>query len=229
MGSAGKIVLEQRLLLDDAVQRHELLQQRLHVLERHRVRAVAEGLCRVGMGLHEEARHTHADARAGQHRHHLAGTAAGSALAARLLHGVGDVEHHGRAGIAHLGQAGHVGDEVVVAEADAAFAGQEAIFRQAHFRGGGAGLVDDVLHVPGREELALLDVHGLAALGDSADEVGLPAQEGGRLQHVDDGRHVGHLRCVVYIGQHWQAGLAAHLVEDLQAGVHADAALAGAG
>ena len=46
-------------------------------------------------------------------------------------------------------------------------------------------LVDDVLHVPGREELPLLDVDRLAGRGHGADEIGLAAQEGRRLQHVD--------------------------------------------
>ena len=42
-----------------------------------------------------------------------------------------------------------------------------------------------VLHVVWRQELALLDVDGLARAGHRADEVGLPAQERRRLQHVD--------------------------------------------
>jgi hypothetical protein len=68
----------------------------------------------------------------------------------------------------------------------------------------GAGLVDDVLHVVRREELALLDVHRLARLGHGADEVGLAAQEGRRLQHVDHGprRHFG---LGVHVGQHRHA------------------------
>src|SRR5580765_1867082 len=41
LNSAGKIVLEQRLRLDHAVDRGELLEQGAHVLQRHRVRAVA--------------------------------------------------------------------------------------------------------------------------------------------------------------------------------------------
>ena len=51
-----------------------------------------------------------------------------------------------------------------------------------------ARLVDHVLHVPGRQELALLDVHRLAAGGDGVDEIGLAAQERRGLQHVDHGR-----------------------------------------
>jgi hypothetical protein len=42
-----------------------------------------------------------------------------------------------------------------------------------------------LLHVPGREELALLDVDRLALAGHVLDEIGLAAQERRRLQHVD--------------------------------------------
>jgi hypothetical protein len=41
-----------------------------------------------------------------------------------------------------------------------------------------------VLHVVRGEELALLDVHRLA-LAARLDEIGLAAQEGRRLQHID--------------------------------------------
>ena len=54
-------------------------------------------------------------------------------------------------------------------------------------------LGDDLLHVLGREELALLDVDRLAGARDRLDEIGLPAQERRRLQHVDDRRDVGDL------------------------------------
>ena len=50
-------------------------------------------------------------------------------------------------------------------------------------------LRDDLQHVLRREELALLDVDRLAGARDRLDEIGLPAQERGRLQHVDDRRH----------------------------------------
>jgi hypothetical protein len=61
-----------------------------------------------------------------------------------------------------------------------------------------------------------------------ADEVGLAAQEGRRLQHVD---HQGGGRDVlfgVHVGQHRQAQLALDLGEDLQALVAARTAEAGA-
>jgi hypothetical protein len=53
----------------------------------------------------------------------------------------------------------------------------------------------------GREELALLDVDRLAALRHRADEVGLAAEEGRRLQRVDDRGRGGDLvsRCTSVI------------------------------
>ena len=82
-------------------------------------------------------------------------------------------------------------------------------------------LAHDLLHVLGREELALLDVDRLAGARDRLDEVGLPAEERRRLQHVDDGRHLGHLGLRVHVGQHRHADLALHLGQDAQALGHA--------
>ena len=102
----------------------------------------------------------------------------------------------------------------------------ERKIEQADLTRGGACLVDDVLHVPRRQELPLLDVHRLAGLRHGADEVGLPAQEGRRLQHIDHAGHLGHLGLVVHVGEDGQARLLAHLVQDLQPGIQANAALA---
>ena len=157
------------------------------------------------------------DRRARQHRHELALAAAAGALAAGQLHAVRGVEDHRRAGLAHDRQAAHVGHQVVVAEARAALAGHEAVFGQALLARRGARLVDHVLHVVRREELALLDVHRLAALRHGADEVGLAAQEGRRLQHVDDRGHRGDLGLAVHVGQHRHLQLALDLGQDLQA------------
>jgi hypothetical protein len=74
------------------------------------------------------------------------------------------------------------------------------------------------------EELALLDVHRLAALRHGADEVGLARQEGRRLQHVHHGRHGRDLGLGVHVGQDGHVQLAPHLGQDLQAAFHAGAA-----
>ena len=85
----------------------------------------------------------------------------------------------------------------------------------------------DLLHVPGRQELALLDVDRPAGLGRGAQQVGLAAEEGGDLQDVD---HLGHglaLPALVDVGEHRQAGGLLHRGQDLDALVEPDAAGAG--
>ncbi len=82
----------------------------------------------------------------------------------------------------------------------------------------------DVLHFPGRQELAFLDVDRLAGLRDVLDEVGLAAQEGRGLQHVDHARHLVHRRVLVHVGQHGHAELTLHFGEHLEAFLEAGAA-----
>ena len=77
-------------------------------------------------------------------------------LPARQLHRMRRIEHHRAAGAAHHRQRAHVGDQVVVAEGEAALADHDVLVA------GGARLVHHVLHFPGRQELALLDVDRLA-------------------------------------------------------------------
>ena len=58
------------------------------------------------------------------------------------------------------------------------------------------------------------------------EQVGLPAEEGRDLQHVDDLRHLGALRRLVHVGQHRQPEFRADLGEDRQRAFQAHAALA---
>ena len=46
----------------------------------------------------------------------------------------------------------------------------------------GLELADDVFHVPGGEELALLHVHRPARRRRRHEQIGLPGQKGGNLQ-----------------------------------------------
>ena len=68
---------------------------------------------------------------------------------------------------------------------------------------------------------------GLPDWATPADEIGLAAQEGRRLQHVDHLGHLGDLGFGVHVGEHRHPQLL-HLGQDLQALVHAGAAEAGA-
>ena len=75
----------------------------------------------------------------------------------------------------------------------------------------------DVLHVPGRQKLPLLDVDGAPGLGRGDQKIGLAAEEGRNLQHID---RLGHGRALlrqVHVGQHRAAAALAHLGEDRQA------------
>ncbi len=58
---------------------------------------------------------------------------------------------------------------------------------------------------------------GLAGAGHVLDEVGLPAQERRRLQHVDHAGDLGQRRVFVHVGEHRHADLALDLGEDAQA------------
>jgi hypothetical protein len=83
------------------------------------------------------------------------------------------------------------------------------------------GLRDHVFHVARREELAFLYIDRLAGGRHRVDEIGLPAQEGRCLQHVN---HAGHARRLVggmHIGQHRHAEFSPHVGENRQAFVHA--------
>jgi len=80
----------------------------------------------------------------------------------------------------HDGEAAHVDDEVIVAEGRAALGQQNGLVALRQ------DLVDDVLHVARRHELSLLDVHRLARRRRRQDQIGLPAEKGGNLDHVED-------------------------------------------
>src|SRR6185295_3496287 len=65
----------------------------------------------------------------------------------------------------------------------------------------GLELGDDLLHVPGREELPLLHVHDLARARARDDEVGLAAEERGDLEDGGDLRGHRRLRGLVDVRQ----------------------------
>ncbi|KAG1530719.1 hypothetical protein G6F50_017126 [Rhizopus delemar] len=135
---------------------------------------------------------------------------------------MGGIEHHRATGVAHHRQRTHVADQVVVAEAGAALADHDLLVA------GGFGLFHDRLHVPRRQELALLDVDRLAGRAHLADEVGLADQERRGLQHIHHRGHFVHRGVFVDVGQHRHADLLLHLGQHLQALFHARAAEGGA-
>ena len=110
-----------------------------------------------------------------------------------------------------IGQRAHVDDQIVVAERRAALGEEDAL------AAGLANLLDGVAHVPGRNELALLDVDGAAALAGGDQQVGLAAEERRDLQHVDRFGHARHVGGFVHVGEHRNLDRLADLAQDAQA------------
>ena len=79
-------------------------------------------------------------------------------------------------------------------------------------------------HVPGGEELAFLDVDGAAGSGGGDDQVCLAAEKGGDLQYVGHFGDRGAVFALVHVGEDGETEGAAYVSEDLQGGLHADAA-----
>src|SRR5258708_21049957 len=121
---------------------------------------------------------------------------------------------HNRRELAHDGERAHVHHQIVVAETRSTLGHKHLTIP------GIAALVDGVLHVPGRNELSLLDVHRTPGERRRHDQVGLAAEEGRNLQHVHhlgDGSHVGHL---MNIGEHRDVYFVFHLLQNAQAFLH---------
>src|SRR5262249_25082673 len=133
-----------------------------------------------------------------------------SALPAWQLHGGGGVEDNRTLRIPHDRERAHVGNEVVVAERKAALADHDA------FVAGGARVADDGLHLPGRQELPLLDVDRLALRGGVHNEVRLTAQESRRLEHIHYRGNLGEWRVFMHVGQDGHADSTTDVLENLQ-------------
>src|SRR5271166_2871844 len=72
-------------------------------------------------------------------------------------------------------------------------------------------------HIPGRDELSLLDVHRPATQRRSDHEVSLTAQKRGDLQDVDDFRDFGHIRHFVNIRDYWKLKVVFDFFQNAQA------------
>ena len=99
----------------------------------------------------------------------------------------------------------------MVAEGEAALGDEDA--RVARL----ADLGDRVPHVERGQELPLLDVDDLAGLRRRDQQVGLPRQEGGDLEHVGDGGDRRGLGGLVDVGEDGAAELGLHALEGAQA------------
>ena len=172
----------------------------------------AEGIGSVGFGVgwvvvdfKKEAVNSGGDGRAREERNKLGLAAADAVGGGGLLHGVGGVEDDGGER-AHDGQRAEIDDEVVVAKGCAALGEEDALVTCR------ADLLEPVAHVPGRDELALLDVNGAPSAASGDQQIGLTAEESGNLQDVDG------------FGGDFAVGRLMNVGEDRQTGVFGEAA-----
>ena len=178
----------------------QIFEQRLEQLEVEGVGAVGFGVGGVVVDFEEEAVDAGGHGGAGEQRNELRLAAADAVGRRGLLHGVGAVEDDGRK-LAHDGERAEIDDQVVVAEAGAALGEEDALVA------GGADFLDGVIHVPGGDELAFLDVDGAAGFAGGDEQVGLAAEEGGDLEDVDGFGGDLAVGGLVDVGEDGQAGV----------------------
>src|SRR5262249_22101811 len=180
------------------------LDQLRQIIELDHVGTVAQRIVGSRMRLEE---HTVATAGHGSFRekwNHAAFAVAFVALAGRLLHAVRGVVDYRTTQLLHPWNSTEVVDELAVTKGAAAFSEQKlGVARFAHF-------VNDVLHLPRRHELALLDIDRFSGLRRREKKIGLPSEECGDLQEVDHFRGHGGVMSLVDIGCYGQARFLLH-------------------
>src|SRR5207247_10772309 len=92
-------------------------------------------------------------------------------MGAGELQTVSHVKHHRAFQTLHNGKAAEIDHKIVVSERHATLRQQQSIVaRLAHF-------LDDVLHLPWRQQLALFHIHDLSGPGGSTNEVDMAREE----------------------------------------------------
>lgn len=163
------------------------------------------------MNFEKQAVYADRNGRPGESRNKLALPPGRTSCTARQLDRMRRIEDDRHPDLAQHDERTHVRNQVLVAKAGPAFGDQHL---GASHR---ARLFHHVLHLPGREELALLEVRGLAGCRDGDDEVGLAAEKSRGLQDID---HLGARRDIfdaVNIRKEGQARLGANVLENAQA------------
>src|SRR4051812_20022356 len=104
-------------MLRNPINFDEPAQQSLHILERHHVWTIGRSAIGVLMRLYEKRGNSNRDGRPCEHRDKLSLSSRCCSLSARLLHGMGRIEYHGRSGASHQDWQGtHIGHQRIVSE-----------------------------------------------------------------------------------------------------------------
>src|SRR5215210_1916353 len=155
------------------------------------------------MGLQEEAVCAGGDSRQSQYGNELTRAAARSAGALPWsLDAMRRVENHGgTAGIPESRKRTHVDNEITVTEKRTALR-YSNVARSAVVAVSAADLLDSAPHAFGLEPLAFLHINRLAGSASRLQQIRLPAQECGDLEHVDNARNGRALIRRVNVCQH---------------------------
>ena len=173
--------------------------------------AVGERGGGIVVGFEEDAVDAGGYAGAGEGFDEFGLAAAGVALAARELDGMGDVVDDGVAEFCEDGESAHVHDQIVVAETGAAFGEDDFLIARS------GDFFSDVVHVPRGKELSLLYVDDAAGFGGGYEEISLSRKEGGDLENVDDFGGGSGLGRVVNVGEDREMEIGFYFGEDAKA------------
>ncbi len=157
--------------------------------------------------------------RSGEVLHELPLAAGGGAQTARKLNTVGRVKNHREAEGLHHRNGANVHDQVVVAERSPSFRKENAGIPC------GEDLVGCTLDIPGREKLAFFDIHGQSCPARSKEQIRLPAEKSGNLNHVQDGSSLFYFSHAVDVGKERQPDFLLHLAKNFQSPVNARSAV----
>ena len=75
-------------------------------------------------------------------------------------------------------------------------------------------LLDHVLHVPRRHELALLDVHHAFAHGRGYHQIRLTAKKRGNLQNIGDFGNFWHIVLFMHVREHGHVHFVFHFLQN---------------
>ena len=98
-----------------------------------------------------------------------------------LLQAVSGIDDDRKARLPHNGYCPEIDDKVLITECRASLCEHDPVVPGIY------NLLCRKLHRLGRKELPFLDVNHLSCTGCGNQQVGLPAQEGRNLQHIDLG------------------------------------------
>src|SRR5277367_3784023 len=134
------------------------------------------------MHFHENSVDSGRDRSPRQRRYELALTARKFTRLARAwkLRRMRRVEDDGVTEAAHYHERSHVGDQVVVAERKSALSQNDSL------RAGRLRLRNRCFHIPRRQELPLLYIHGASGLRGRVDKISLAREQRRNLDHISD-------------------------------------------